>query len=233
MGIFDLFKKKIERTPEKGFIDVDLQLHFVFPDNKKNRAEQETKLAFEIMQIFHSTITLFTKEGEFIGAVNQFLDKNAVLTYGNPKELMSRNLSKHFKIGFDEETTSFILTPNKKEKYSIKGLYWDFFYLFNASKFLEDYYGLPEIPPLFDIFMKDGKPMLKAYDRLVTYTYVVEDRLKYEKGWEDFGKKIFPWTIKEYYERVKKNKDMRRPLKKGEDKIREKWLISVEKLLEK
>jgi len=232
MKLFDLFKKKIERTPAKEFIDVDLEIHFIFPDNKKNRAEQEIKLAFEIMQIFNTTITIFNKNGEFLGAVNQLLNKDAILTYSNLKGLMSRKPSKQFNIRFDEKKSSFILSPNKKEKlYSIKDLYWDFFDLFNASKFLEDYYGLPSIPSTFNVKMVNGKPAILQYDKLVTYTYLVEDRLKYENGWEDYAKKIFPCTIKAYYNSVKENRGKVRDSKKGEEETHEKWLIAVEKLL--
>ncbi len=105
--------------------------------------------------------------------------------------------------------------------------------MFNASHYIEEFYNHPEFPPTFNISLKNGKPSITHYDKLVSWTYLVEDRIKFEKGWEDYAKIIFPLSVEQCYNIVNKNKQESkiRLAKNTEEQSRKKWIIAVEELL--
>jgi len=226
-GLSDIFKGDIKKTPAIEFITVELELGMVFPDKTEDIDKETLRVANEIVKIFHSTIVIFNRKGEFLGAINPALDKDSLALLLNNKELMSRNLLKLFQISFDKKDSSYCLRPQNNSKYSIRDLYNDFYTIFNASKFLEEHYGncgLDILVNTYNTFMIGNKPAIRHNDKLVSYAYLVEDRLKYEKGWEDYAKKIFPMTIKECYEQVMNNSH-------SSNNANQKWLQAVEKLL--
>jgi len=229
-------KEKIETLSNK-FIKVYFKINL----SKDHPKKEVNKIAGELLLILINTQGIFSEKNEFIGAINPYLNQNAIFGYDlNKKQMTTRKLCRAFipkvKKESNGDSTIFIIPMNEKgkeEMYSPLTFNYDFWILREINQYFLSFLGWEQGEDTFNPIFINGKPAIeRKIGTIFRVEYKVEDRIKYVKDYSEFDK-FLGADIEEFFNIVKNNKfrDSKIKLTKKERENIDLWIEKVKELL--